>query len=762
MSKLLEELDEVIQSLESSSNVINEKLSDNQKNKLMELAHLIDPKVNVQGNDVEWDRFDSKWDKLVLQAANAGALTRNRKTTYLKATNVKDGDGNPVTGDVYVSWTESSNKILPVENATLVSKDNASKIIDDNRINGITLGVKKALAKDSKTANYSYEDIVPETTTEKPLNSKGELKKGTGVTLNEAIQFYFNCIVSNATAYAIDFNNLKAWKKFITDDVTKKSSVTTSPSAQFILELLIKQVSFNSKRVIDILTSDLTDDNNFVINLMLTGEVRSLQKYTYTQLVSAIETNSNFLLNALLLGCYTEMNYKGTLASFADFNNFNDAIGQNIETKISAEILNRVKASNPKLKTTEDLAKVVSRNLILLPDGQLQKSPLIYPEQNPEINALTNPADIATYKAADRNERVTIFERVYVGEDTGSYFLVVGSKKYALIENGAKTLTCKASKISFEPKEIVKVIFGVKDAVSTGVNLFDKLTDLSKCVYLEDYDQPAKALFSIDADTKQLRVSDEGFTVNGKNAVSFTLGEGSKVTRINIDGRISAYNKEEVDSSSDEDSENKSSDKPKDKMLVSEQDAVKAIKQYLIKNKTKALKTELAVNDFMDKVQVANLERMKKAVIEELRKNPTAYGYNEQNNQIYGVNGKVDGTLLDILVSLLNGDTKTANDKAVARKTGNHNISNAIVIDTEKLKPSNLSPKTVAQRLKAMAAILDSDPANNTDKVDKATIKQIPKSDLAELISWFNSRYNPKYQTIHDNTKPEETTGSSK
>ena len=53
MSKLLEELDEVIQSLESSSNVINEKLSDNQKNKLMELAHLIDPKVNVQGNDVE-------------------------------------------------------------------------------------------------------------------------------------------------------------------------------------------------------------------------------------------------------------------------------------------------------------------------------------------------------------------------------------------------------------------------------------------------------------------------------------------------------------------------------------------------------------------------------------------------------------------------------------------------------------------------------------------------------------------------------------
>lgn len=61
-----------------------------------------------------------------------------------------------------------------------------------------------------------------------------------------------------------------------------------------------------------------------------------------------------------------------------------------------------------------------------------------------------------------------------------------------------------------------------------------------------------------------------------------------------------------------------------------------------------------------------------------------------------------------------------------------------------------MSSKTVADKIKQIASVLDGDPSKVTNKSDKATMNQIPKSDVAELISWFESRYDPKNQVVYD------------
>ena len=61
-----------------------------------------------------------------------------------------------------------------------------------------------------------------------------------------------------------------------------------------------------------------------------------------------------------------------------------------------------------------------------------------------------------------------------------------------------------------------------------------------------------------------------------------------------------------------------------------------------------------------------------------------------------------------------------------------------------------MSSKTVADKIRQLANVLDRDPSKVTNKSDKATMNQIPKSDIAELISWFESRYDPKNQVVYD------------
>ena len=63
-----------------------------------------------------------------------------------------------------------------------------------------------------------------------------------------------------------------------------------------------------------------------------------------------------------------------------------------------------------------------------------------------------------------------------------------------------------------------------------------------------------------------------------------------------------------------------------------------------------------------------------------------------------------------------------------------------------------MSSKTVADKIKQIASVLDGDPSKVTNKSDKATMNQIPKSDVAELISWFESRYDPKNQVVYDSS----------
>ena len=95
----------------------------------------------------------------------------------------------------------------------MVSKDEASTIIDDRFLRNIVRGVKSALARDSKTNKYTYTKIEKEEITPDALNSRKDFKKGNAVTIDEAIQFYFNCIISTSTEYVIDFSTLKYWKK---------------------------------------------------------------------------------------------------------------------------------------------------------------------------------------------------------------------------------------------------------------------------------------------------------------------------------------------------------------------------------------------------------------------------------------------------------------------------------------------------------------------------------------------------------------------
>ena len=764
MSNLLESIDNALKELENYPTYLTEKLSDSQNKKLLTLAHEIDSSVDISSNDVQWDRFDKRWNTLILQAADRGNRDLNKKTTYLKAVNVKDENGNPVTDKVYLAWDGSGTS--RITSATLVSKDEASTITDDRFLRNIVRGAKSALARDSKTNKYTYTKIEKEEITPDALNSRKDFKKGNAVTIDEAIQFYFNCIISTSTEYVIDFSTLKYWKKYITDNVIKNNSVTNSPQAQFILELLQKQVSFNEVKVIDILTKTLTEDENFVLNLLIdqNSNIGDIEKLSYMDLVSAIEKTSNFLINAILCNCFNNINYKGILSSFDGYQTFRTNISRGLNLKIDPKVINKVKESFPEAED-EAIATIIAKNLILLPGGELKKSPLLYPEQVEEISSFSKLEDFAEYKAADRSQRSVIFERIYISDDTGSYYLILGDKKYLLEENKGQLIS-KAKSIAFKQDTLVKVAFGTKEVVDTEANVFNKLSDLTQCVFISEGDKSATDLFKLD--DGQLKVGEKSFSVIGNNVVSFTINSKNQITRINLNGKISSFEKAEdeeeeeseegEDSGSEEEKPSSKKGKEKDKtgkVLVSEEDAKIAIKNYFLKHKTKKLNTELKVNDFIDKVQPVQLETTKNAVIKELQKNPSLYGYNKDNKQIYGVNGQgnVEGSLLDILVTLLNGDVEEANAKAAEWKqkaAGSHRISKYITVNTKNLPPADMSSKTVADKIKQIASVLDGDPSKVTNKSDKATMNQIPKSDVAELISWFESRYDPKNQVVYD------------
>lgn len=764
MSNLLEDINNALKEIENYPTYLTEKLSDSQNKKLLTLAHEIDSNVDISSNDVQWDRFDKRWNTLILQAADRGALQSDKKTTYLKAVNVKDEKGNPVTDEVYLAWDGSGTS--KITSATLVSKDKASTITDDRFLRNIVRGVKSALSKDSKTNNYTYTNIEKEEEVSNALNSKKDFKnakKGkndTVVTIDEAIQFYFNCIISTSTEYVIDFSTLRYWKKYITDNVIKNSSVTNSPQAQFILELLQKQVSFNEKRVLDILTKTLTEDENFALNLLIdtSSNITDIEKLSYMDLVSAIEKANNFLVNAILCNCFDKINYKGILASIQGYERFKTNITTGLNRKIDPTVINKVKESFPEAED-EAIATIIARNLILLPGGELKKSPLIYPEEIEKISSLSKLEEFANYKAADRSQRNVIFERIYISDDTGSYYLILGDKKYLLEENKGQ-LTSKAKSIAFKQDTLVKVAFGTKEVVDTEANVFNKLSDLTQCVFISKGDNSAADLFKLDAG--ELKVGETSFSIIGKGGVSFTINSKNQVTRINLNEKISSFEEseeeEEEDSDTEEEKPSSKKDKEKDKtgkVLVSEEDAKTAVKNYFLKHKTKKLNTELKVNDFIDKVQPVQLETTKNAVIKELQKNPSLYGYNKDNKQIYGVDGQgnVEGSLLDILVTLLNGDVEEANAKAAQWKekaAGSHRISKYITVNTKNLTPADMSSKTVADKIRQLADVLDKDPSKVTNKSDKATMNQIPKSDIAELISWFESRYDPKNQVVYD------------
>lgn len=553
----------------------------------------------------------------------------------------------------------------------MVSKDQASAIIDDRFLRNIVRGAKSALAKDSKTNKYTYTNIEKEEILPDVLNSKKDFKKGNAVTIDEAIQFYFNCIISTSTEYVIDFSTLKYWKKYITDNVIKNNSVTNSPQAQFILELLQKQVSFNEVKVIDILTKTLTEDENFVLNLLIdqSSNIGDIEKLSYMDLVSAIEKTSNFLINAVLCNCFNNINYKGILSSFDGYQTFRTNISRGLNLKIDPKVINKVKESFPEAED-EVIATIIAKNLILLPGGELKKSPLLYPEQVEEISSFSKLEDFAEYKAADRSQRSVIFERIYISDDTGSYYLILGDKKYLLEENKGQLIS-KAKSIPFKQDTLVKVAFGTKEVVDTEANVFNKLSDLTQCVFISEGNNSAADLFKLD--DGQLKVGKTSFSVIGNGGVSFTITSKNQVTRINLNGKISSFEQAEDEEEEDSDGEEvkplskKGKEKDKTgKVLVSEEDAKIAVKNYFLKHKTKKLNTELKVNDFIDKVQPVQLETTKNAVIKELQKNPSLYGYNKDNKQIYGVNGQgnVEGSLLDILVTLLNGDVEEANAKA--------------------------------------------------------------------------------------------------
>lgn len=779
MSNLLESINNALKEIENYPTYLTEKLSDSQNKKLLTLAHEIDSNVDISSNDVQWDRFDKRWNTLILQAADRGALQSDKKTTYLKAINVKDEKGNPVTDEVYLAWDGSGTS--KITSATLVSKDKASTITDNRFLRNIVRGAKSALSKDSKTNNYTYTNIEKEEEVSNALNSKKDFKnakKGkndTVVTIDEAIQFYFNCIISTSTEYVVDFSTLRYWKKYITDSVIKNNSVTNSPQAQFILELLQKQVSFNEKRVLDILTKTLTEDENFVLNLLIdpSSNIGDIEKLSYMDLVSAIEKISNFLVNAILCNCFDKINYKGILSSIEGYERFKTNITTGLNRKIDPAVINKVKESFPEAEDGA-IATIIARNLILLPGGELKKSPLIYPEEVEKISSLSKLEEFANYKAADRSQRNVIFERIYISDDTGSYYLILGDKKYLLEENKGQ-LTSKAKSVAFKQDTLVKVAFGTKEVVDTEANLFKDLSDLTQCVFISKGENSASDLFKLNEG--ELKVGETSFSIIGNGGVSFTITSRNQVTRINLNGKITSLEDSADDTEEEEDSDTeneKPSSKPgkgndkTGKALVSEEDAKTAVKNYFLKHKTKKLNTELKVNDFIDKVQPVQLETTKNAVIKELQKNPSLYGYNKDNKQIYGVDGQgnVEGSLLDILVTLLNGDVEEANAKAAQWKekaAGSHRISKYITVNTKNLTPADMSSKTVADKIRQLANVLDRDPSKVTNKSDKATMNQIPKSDIAELISWFESRYDPKNQVVYDSegniTKDTDTSG---
>lgn len=745
---------QLLEQLDFELNQLNENLQNEQVQKIIQVAQTIDSTFRSK----PWDRFDKRWNDLIFNIDNKSAQIEDTSDHFFKVVDLKDDQGNPITDKVYVLWDETSNK------ATLVTKDEASSyykrnngklhwiknLRDRKAIKDLIGKISKSLEQDELTKNYSYKEIILDETSNKALNTKKEIKQGLAVNFNSALEYYFNTFCGNNAWDSIT----GYWRKSMVDDARFSKSVTTSNIIQFIIEGIVTKVKIRDREFIEVLNG-FTGGENEAIRLILTPDNSMGISFSYKNLFDTLEKGTNFLLKVLFSGCYAKMDYKTILSSFDSYRNMLDHFKDDLKSKISENLYDKLIEDN-KTEDNNILAEALAENIIIYEGDSISDNPILSFIDNQANKAITliesdKKYFIGNYKATTKAERQAVIDRFNISSEVEQYWLIISKNNYyTLNQNGSKLLV-NENLINFK-KGIVKVARCVESAIGRAYNMV-RADDLEKIIHLSD-DLKNKVdleqYFKIDSND-ELQVIKEFSIDNASANLEFNLNaQNTLITSITIKGGIGEIQPEANEDEEEEEQEKQEEKKPKASKVLSKDDAIQAITNYLKEHKTKMLDTDAKVNTFMSEVQDKRYENCKLKAIKELQEQPQLYHYDFDTKKILGDDGKGDviGTDLDTLLLILNKQFEKAAEEIKAEKVGKSNITgdDRIVINTKKLKAPNISAKDVSSKINAIANILSQDTTNDTLNANRDVMNKISKGELAELIAWFNDRFKSSKQ----------------
>lgn len=691
MSNLLEQIDNVLSTL-------NEDIRDRIYAPLINAAKTIDPTVS---NVIDWGNTDNKWNELLkLVLENDQMKKSNVEYNLIVAKDAKDKNGNPIN-DNYVNWNFTSRT------ATLTNKENATILEVGGLLkNKLLSDIKKALVNDPKTQDISYSN----------LEVEKQQKTKVNMDVNTLIAYYFEKITNK------DYNNdvPDYWKRTMTNDVSKTKQITPSQIIWFIINAT-KAPAIHGSNVLDILRNEKV--SRIVFTLLDEDRINA-------SMLSNI--SKYFILDALFAGCYDKISYQEFMQSFTTYTNMKERYAHN--TSMIKDNINKYLNA----KSTEDRAEIVAQNVILcFKDSDLESNALYIAanktEYDPEfkINVIDSE-DLTKYRALHSAEIKSLLQEILSEESkkqTVQYWLSIGNNSYILMPNNNKLVNLSRDAedgIIFKSKSIVKICHSVKDGISTSDNLFIP-KDIKVAVETKIPDFNINDSFEI---TKEgLRVKGNDFKLVGSTVVTLEVDpKTNSIVTLKLSGKPTFVSKEEASKGNSDTTNGKGSKK----------DYIEAISKYLKENKPQALKTDSEVDLFMNtRNSEPKFDMYRDSAINEITNNPDLYLYDKENKAIRNIKN----TMLEVLIDLLNGDLDKAKEGIENKKASSHNISDNILINTNRLHSPKITSQQVADKLTALASILNQDRSNAVNKIDKRVKDQLNKDELAQLIAWFNHAF---------------------
>lgn len=707
MSRLLEDIDEVLQSLSEAAPSL--------KGDILHVLKNIDPEYRRN-----WTAQDDRWNQACAYInRNNGRQTTSSILIYPKQV-YKDGKES---SDIYwVSQEQDGDFTLTTD------KNKASKFSknDFNKLKGqITDSFKKNIDIDPNLdgleikSNYEFEDVVETTTS----------------TISDLNQYYYD--LYSGKKYEMDVSSY--WRKQIDAHISKTLNITNDNYMQLMIQ--------GDTELLNALNSD-----EYISRLIYS--LLETDAYDYTMLIDKTKLSKHFELSMIVNGCFKNHKVEDALTVINAYNRLktDDSTYKGLLPNIK-ERLN---------STTEEGKKIIFRKNLILTLDDISKN-VFYQIMNSKGETLPEEIDnievedLKSYIALKPEEIKSIANSPYIineeeykryreENDLGLFLKNLQGKDLQLFEK----LENNIFQVDAYPlKKNVSYYIGIKrhqkNLITENVLNAAKLFDLNKNqLDIENFFELdlAKNTFKVNSDLviNNIKVKELETTIDLE-----IIKTETDITIKSITFYINLTPKENEE-------EEETTKSPKEsKAKISYEDAVTAIKQYLKDNNPKLLKKDVDVDTFWDKDQnEVRYEKMKKHIIDELRSNPTLYLY--ENGKIHNIKD----TELEVLVDILNNELAEAKAKNYNRQLGSANISDHIRVDGNSFKKyaNSKTPKEVAQKLVELAKILASDKDQKPSHITKEVKDQIDKDELANIIGWFNSRYGRNKSTRSGDNTP--------